>query len=221
MTDPNMIAHDEKIRSLESDFSNKGYSVVVRPKASDLPFDLAGFQPDLMARRGAEGVIVEVKTSTTRLPVERYKAILDRIASHEGWRFVLVTLDGPVEIDPTTTSFNLPEWQEIQQMFLTVDTLIHQGLWEPAVLYLWSVVEVALRRRAQAVSIPIEGFPGTRLLRHLYSFGEISVHEIDDLQMTLDYRNRVAHGLKTAIDAEFVKKAASTVGNLLAKWAAN
>lgn len=220
MTNTRMTPHDQKVRSLASDYSTKGYVVVVNPQPSELPVDLAGYQPDLIATRGTETVIVEVKTSANRLPIDRYRAIADRIAAHDGWRFILVTLDEPNQFDPPALPATLPDWREIRQKFLAVNTMVQQGLLEPAVLYLWSVVEVALRKRAESARIPVERFPNTRLLRHLYSFGEISVHEFDDLQTTLAYRDRVARGLTTVIDAAFVNKATTMVGNLLTKWAA-
>ena len=42
-------------------YRDEGYQVIVRPFGEQIPPFLAGFQPDLIAIRGNEGVIVEIK----------------------------------------------------------------------------------------------------------------------------------------------------------------
>lgn len=208
-----------KINQLASDFAAKGYTVVVAPKLTELSIDLGGYRPDLVAKRESEVVVVGVKSSTDRLPVEYYRSIAERIAEQKGWRFVLVTLDEPTDLAPPSLANHVPDWPQLEQRLKVVEEMVQQQLWEPSLLYLWSLAEAALRWRAAALRVPVERFPATRLLGQLYSYGEVSVHEFEDLQKTLEARNRIAHGLSATVESESVKRAVRSVGTLLTRWA--
>lgn len=212
-------AHARKIHSLQVDFDQKGYQVIIEPEPSELAIDLDGYRPDLIARRGAEVVVIAVKGSTERLPVERFKSIAERIAAQPGWRFVLVTVDDePIGLEPPSAPNQLLEWQELGRGLQVVERLIKEGLLPPALIYLWSIAEAALRRRAEAVRLPIERFPSDRLLKKLYSFGEVSFDEFDDLHSIFQIRNRVAHGMTAEIDPALVDRGVAIVRRFVAQW---
>lgn len=213
------ISLEERINELASDFAAKGYTVLVDPKRTELGIDLGGYLPGLLAKREGEVVLVEVKSSTDRLPVEYYRSIAERVAAQKGWRFVLVTLDEPAEIAPPSLAHPIPDWAQLEQRLTVVERMVQQQLWEPSLLYLWSLTEAALRRRAEALRLPVERFPASRLLAQLYSYGVLSIHEFEELQRTLEARNRMAHGLNAPIESESLKRAVASIRKLLAKWA--
>ncbi|NOK31716.1 hypothetical protein HMI49_00680 [Corallococcus exercitus] len=220
MNDKKSTAHNQKVLALAADFKSKGYVVHVEPQPLELPFELLGYRPDLVAIKGDEGVVVEVKASTERLSIDRFREIAERIAEHKGWRFVLVTLDEPTGVGSPAVLSQTPDWAGLQQRMKVVDDLVRQGLWEPAVLYLWSVIEAALRRRAEQVHIPVERFPATRLLDQLYSAGEISVKDFDGFRTVLHVKNQVAHGVMVIIEPGLLVRVTELTWGLLAKWTA-
>jgi hypothetical protein len=202
MSTTSSIFHDEKVRSLAEQYSRAGFQVSVKPGDSTLPFDLGGYHPDLVATKGNTGIIVEVKPSSARIPVERFQTLAEEIAKHSGWRFLLVTPDdiGSDSIPGTPGEF--PSWRQLASCAEHARRLIETGEYEPALLYLWSIFEGALRKRAMEVSIPIERFPVSRLINHMYSLGELSVTQYDIALAALEARNRLIHGNIAKADSQ-------------------
>lgn len=211
--------HDEKVASIASDLSTKGYSVFVEPNSIQIPFDLAGYQPDLVATRGDEGLIVEVKIRSQRTDVERYQEIAERIAKHPGWKFLFMTLDTSPDLERSDLDKVLPSWEEIQARLDQVASLTSQGLYSPALLYIWAVLESALRRRALAIQLPVERFANFRMLKQMYSMGELSMQQFDSLRQNLEKRNATAHGIEFEVGLNDVQEVLDVATTLVASWA--
>lgn len=210
--------HDAKVDALAEDYAREGFVVLKEPALGQLPFDLGDYRPDLIATKGDTGLVVEVKASASRISVDRLQQTAEDVASHPGWRFLLVTLDDVDSRQIPTTATELPTWRELEAKFAQVNSLLEKGMAEPALLYLWSVFEALLRRRAIAQNIPVERLPANSLLRHLYSQGEISVDQLDTFQEFFNKHNRLAHGGKETIDAESVQGLTRAVAELIAEW---
>jgi mRNA-degrading endonuclease RelE of RelBE toxin-antitoxin system len=119
------------------------------------------------------------------------------------------------------TSEELPSWEELINYFSQVTKLIENNNIEPAFLFLWSVFEGALRKRAVDVSIPVERLPVIRFLRSMYSLGELSISEFDSIQACLEQRNRLAHGYIQKLDLEVLHTFVILVVKLLIEWTSN
>ena len=89
--------HDGVVQSLAQRFREDGYDVIVEPSPDELPPALRSFRPDLLARRGSEGVIAEVKTR--RPPSRKNWTTVERMAeatrAMPGWRFELTLITNP------------------------------------------------------------------------------------------------------------------------------
>lgn len=218
MSNSTKLAHDKKITSLVEDYLQQGFTVIKEPTADSIPFDLGGYQPDLIVKKGDTTLIIEVKTKASRVSVDRFQSLAQEISKHEGWRFLLVTLED-AEPSKTPTSVNeLPTWPQLEAKLLQVQTLITEGLIEPATLYLWSIFEATLRKRAIAQSIPIERLPAPMLIKHMYSQGEISVNDVDTLLEFMSSRNRLAHGANETIDPHQVYSILQLVSLYISEW---
>ncbi len=210
--------HDKKVEDAASELRNSGYSVMIDPLSSDMPFDLGNYRPDIVAKRNREGVIVDVKASHARLSIDRFQEIAEEIGKHTGWKFVLVTLDDVDERIVPSVEGELSSWSELNNKLNTIDELFHGDLYEPGLLYLWGVIESMLRKRSFAEQLPIHRFPPAKLLNHMYSSGEISISEYDLLKELFTKRNKVAHGLAVVLGKNELEKAATITRELLAKW---
>ncbi len=104
------------------------------------------------------------------------------------------------------------------RIIIKLDTLIHNSLLEPALLYFWSILEAVLRKRAMSQNIPIWRFPEQNLLNHTFSSREISISEFDRFKICLDLRNKVAHGIVTTIDPHLLNLANTSIQSLVKKW---
>src|SRR5689334_9905526 len=81
------------IKRVAQQLEDQGYVVAIEPEPTVIPFPLGGYRPDILATRGAENIIVEVKSKRTRRALEEYKHVLDAVRQHAGWRFMLSTVD--------------------------------------------------------------------------------------------------------------------------------
>jgi mRNA-degrading endonuclease RelE of RelBE toxin-antitoxin system len=226
MIDNTKSLHDEKVASLIKKYRDQGFTVIQNPKADQLPFDLDNYQPDILATKnehesGLIGLIIEVKTSISPVSVERLQSVAEKISKHPGWRFLLVTLEDIEAESLPGTSEELPSWEELINYFSQVSKLIENNNIEPAFLFLWSVFEGALRKRAVDVSISVERLPVIRLLRSMYSLGELSISEFDSIQACLEQRNRLAHGYIQKLDLEVLHTFVILVVKLLIEWTSN
>ena len=215
--------HHDKVKSLAEKYVNEGFDVVIEPKMNQLqlPFNLGNYQPDIIATKNNSGLVIDVKTSTNRVSVENLQAISEEISRHPDWRFLLVTLEDIEAESLPETSEELPSWEELINYFSQVSKLIENNNIEPAFLFLWSVFEGALRKRAVDVSIPVERLPVIRLLRTMYSLGELSISEFDIIQAYLEKRNRLAHGYIQKLDSEVLHTFIMLIVKLLGEWISN
>lgn len=212
--------HEQKIQHIAQQLQERGYSVITEPSKSDLPFNLGNYVPDLIATKNDQGIIFEIKTSFKRLSIDRLQNLAEQVASHNGWRFVLITLDDEREdILPLETK-DFPYWQDLESRLSQVDMLIQGSLFEPAVLFLWSIIELLLRKKAILENIPIDRFPAHNLLDHLYSSGEISMQQFDVFKDFLKLRNKIAHGITTNSEAtkQTLVLANNAIKSLLEDW---
>ncbi|MEA5528832.1 hypothetical protein VB638_04385 [Dolichospermum sp. UHCC 0684] len=215
--------HHDKVKSLAEKYVNEGFDVVIEPKMNQLqlPFNLGNYQPDIIATKNNSGLVIDVKTSTNRVSVENLQAISEEISRHPDWRFLLVTLEDIEAESLPGTSEELPSWEELINYFSQVSKLIENNNIEPAFLFLWSVFEGALRKRAVDVSISVERLPVIRLLRSMYSLGELSISEFDIVQAYFEKRNRLAHGYIQKLDSEVLHTFVILVVKLLGEWISN
>jgi Holliday junction resolvase len=218
MSSVDKTLHDEKLEALISSYAQDGFNVIKEPSTNQLPFDLGGYKPDLLVTKGDTHLIIEVKTSASRVSVDRFQSLAQEISKHPGWRFLLVTLDDVDSKKIPTTTAELPSWSELEVKLEQAQKLTNEGMLEPALLYLWSIFEAALRKRAIAQSIPVERLPATMLLNHMYSLGEVSVEQLDLLREFMNKRNRIAHGANEPIDSARVSVLVQVIKNLLTEW---
>ena len=146
------------LQSLASRYREEGYEVVVEPRGSELPEALRQFRPDLLARRGDELVVAEVKRrrpgGTAWREVERL-AEVTRTVPHA--RFDLVVLDDAA--DGTEAASRDWSADEIQRALADVEKLVEEKRTAPAILLLFAALEPQLRAMAAAESVFV---PGTR-----------------------------------------------------------
>ena len=184
------MSNSQLEQQVADNYRKEGYKVQVNPESDELPFDLGNYRPDLVVQKDNERFIIEVRGSAAQTSVDRLRDVAELVTQHPGWRFLLITGDDTTEAEPLTN-------EQINQRKTQAERLISLGEMEAAFLTLWSVLEALLRRLAEQASIPIERFPTTSLIKHLYSQGELSMSQYEkalDLQLL---RNSLAHGLQT------------------------
>ena len=210
--------YEQRIESTAQELLANGYKVSIEPLVADLPFELGGYRPNLIATKDAEGIVLEIQTTLNRLSVDRFQDISERVATHHGWRFLLITLDDTSEQILPSSGNELPSWHELNTRLVTLNMLIEDLLFEPAILYLWSILEAAFRKRSIAQNLPISRFPTKQLLNHTFSSGEISISEFDLFKTSLEIRDKISHGTIVSIDPKMLDSANSSIQILVKAW---
>ena len=212
--------HDTLVTGVAEKYEKEGYKVFVEPKTPNLPFDLGSYRPDLIAMKSEhDGYIIEIKSKATRVSVDQFRDLAETIAQHKGWRFLLVTGDD-VAIDETERKNEqlLLSWEQIFERNEEGEKLLSIGANQSAFVLYWAILEAVMRKRAEALSIPIERFPTSSLINHLYSQGELSIDQYEKVRRLLNVRNQTVHGFQTQNLENEVVELKKLVTDLLALW---
>jgi Holliday junction resolvase len=65
-------------------YEERGYTVSVGPSVAEIPFSLGNFRPDILASRGDEHLIIEVKSSAERVDPAVYFEVDELVQQHPG-----------------------------------------------------------------------------------------------------------------------------------------
>ena len=102
------------VENLVRDYERDGYSVVIETESSRMPDELRSIKPDMLARRGDEWVVVEIKGPDSKRPPDEARALASAIEAHENWRLDLEFYEPEEEqrtqiVEPTTIKRSIRE----------------------------------------------------------------------------------------------------------------
>lgn len=197
-------------------YQKQGFSVIVNPDFSRLPFDLGGYRPDLIAQKEPDqNYIIEVKGSSHQISVDRFRSIAEMVHAHPEWRFLIVTGDDDL---PVGSEFDLLRYDEALRRADQAEALIEAGADEASFLFLWSTLEGMMRRRSIQADIPIERMTPLAMTNHFYSQGELSREQFHQIKELVAIRNRAVHGFHDQQIGEGAKKLLLLVRKLASEW---
>ncbi|MBN8930231.1 MAG: hypothetical protein BGO51_01015 [Rhodospirillales bacterium 69-11] len=87
--------HRETLRRTAQEYRRRGYDVKEAPSREALPGFLTGLSPDLIASKGGDRVVVEIKRADRLKGSNDLTDLAARVADHPDWRFELITLAQP------------------------------------------------------------------------------------------------------------------------------
>ncbi len=220
MTSALQNLHDSKIQEIADEYSRAGYEVTIEPGPENLPFALAGYLPDLVARKGESGFIVDVKSTTyaARMSTDRLRTVAAEVAQHDGWRFLLVTADDIRGDELPGIGERSTSWSEILERSEHAHRLDAMGEREAAYLLQWIAFEQLLRFHAERIALPIERLASSLLIRHLYSCGELTIPQFDAALACQEARNRIAHGIHCPELPDAAQQLRKLVRDLSNEW---
>lgn len=186
----------QALRRVAREYQRDGYEVLIEPSTEMLPDWLGSFQIDLLASNKDEHVVVEIKSQPNLNAPPPVDALARAVESHAGWRldFVVVNSRGA---KLTHERERLLDEKELGRRIEMASKLQDEGLYEAAMLMLWSAIEGALRRSAVLAGILIESFDTIALLKQLHFQGLLTADQYRSLRGAADIRNATAHGLKS------------------------
>jgi hypothetical protein len=185
---------EERVDTLAAEYRSKGYAVHVRPAENVLPSFLREFKPEIVATSPAGNVVIEV-TSLPRFDAEETQRLAEAVERNPGWRFDVAFVNPPVGPDIPAQE-HLADDEQVTRMLENAETLSKEGHVEAAGLIAYSALETILRRLAQSKAPQIERQSSSRVLKELYSLGNIHPDTFEKLLPLMEFRNAVAHGFR-------------------------
>lgn len=207
--------HRRAVEALASEYEEQGYTILMEPAPSDTPESLRPYQPDLVAMKGTEKWVIEVKTRGLKRQDEGQWAAFAEKAAQAGWRFRIVIAEVGEE---DLRSYEMPDAAEIEAALSSPERLATEGELAAALLIGWSLFEAAARRRLLRDSQdPGRAVTPVGLAKALVHLGYLDESELDRLRKIADLRNRVAHGLfKANVPADSIELLAALTRRMLA-----
>ena len=172
------------------EYRSKGYEVLLNAPLDFLP----GFSADLLARKGDEVRVIEVKSRPSLAADPKVSELARLIESKPGWSFELLLVGEPEKLDSPVGARSFERGNVVQRIE-QAERSLEAGLPEAAFLLAWSALEAAAR-----ASIKPQGVSDTRVtsprfvLDQAIFHGVISRDRYDALVRMLEYRNAIAHG---------------------------
>lgn len=190
-----------KIEEVRSEYEARGFEVLADPEQQHVPFDLDGFRPELLARKGGENYLIIVRLSAAWTSMGRLVELADEVRRHPGWHLLLVTADDVELVGAPGLDDALPSWPRLCAEASRAFAMVQGGAEPDAAFFvLWATLEGVLRKTAECRGLPIERLPTTNVLPGLYDFGELTMEQYDQLRSLLTLRNRVAYGFGAGRD---------------------
>jgi len=208
---PKEYPSKEVLQSIATVYRRRGYDVSVEPSGRDLPAFLADATPDLIAHRGDEHLVIEVKHSPKGVDPAQLNAIAERIAKEPGWRFVVLAVPQAANVQHGT--LQTVDEPSIKRQVEEADSLLRSGHVAAALMLVWAALEAILRLLVVRHHLSITRADAASLIRLLVSEGVIGDDAFRQLNDGLALRNALAHGARV-IDKESADEGASVTRTL-------
>jgi HEPN domain-containing protein len=207
------------LERIAEDYRRRGYDVVLEPRGASLPDFISDATPDIIAHRGDEHLIIEVKGSPHQGDRGQLHAIARRVAEQPGWRFVLMAT-GPQPDTTPDSELNLLDEQSIRRRFDEANSLVERGHLEAAFMLAWASIEALLRLLLVRDGLAPPRADPASLLRTAASEGLIGREEFARLNDAYRLRSAFVHGFRPSPgdysrEAVAATKALSTISESL------
>lgn len=191
-------AEYQLVRKTAEEYRRQGYAVSVGTPLDFLP----GFRADLIARKGGQVKVIEVKSRASLASRAQLDELTREIDSRPGWSFELLLVAEPRKIEPPEGAHPLEQARVLERLD-EAEALLRAGHAEPAFLLAWSACEAALRLLTADQGVSAEGITTTAHLLEQAGFrGIVSRDEYAELTALHRHRNAIAHGFS---DADFTE----------------
>lgn len=203
------------LREVAERFEGEGYQVLLEPSPSKLPKLLRQYQPDLLAMKGNERVVVEIKKSSEPLASHRLNSLRRSVAKIPGWRLEIVWY-GDIRTRSSKQGRNLSD-TEIRQWLADIPVGRTKQSKNAELMALWACFEAAVRNRLAALGqVEKSPIPPSSLVRKAISFGLLSQNDLSVLDDLGRLRNQVSHGYRVQTKGPMpLKRLRKTIAQVL------
>jgi Holliday junction resolvase len=195
----NMINSHRSERLVAKRYEEQGYVVTLNPASSAFPFALGSYRPDILATKGDDKIIIEVKSAGAKIDSDAYFRLDQEVQRHPGWRFVLVTVAEADLQGHDSSGTGSVSIEKIQEHLRNIDRVAEKPELATLVLpKLWMVYLSALRLLALNDGLEVENVSDLSFLNKAYSTGILSFDEYESARRLMSLRNDAVHRLDTS-----------------------
>jgi hypothetical protein len=208
---------EKELEQLAKQYREEGYRVVLHPQGDQLPPFAQDFGADLVATRGEERVLVQVKHDRAALEADPEVPVRAEITNAQpGWQYDLVILKEDDPLRRLTRGAREPSNEELNEVLVSVERMIEGGDHRAACVFAWATLEAVMRRVAREVELYLPRTTPGELLQTLYGNGLLSREDFDELNRLYRLRTGIVHGLiPPAIDPALIRAAVRATRSLL------
>ncbi len=184
-------AAEYQLRKQTADaFRDQGYEVSIDEELDFLP----GFKADLLARKGNQVRVIEVKTRSALANVSELDELARATKERPGWSFELLLVGEAEQLEPPPGAGSFDS-ERIHQLLDEAETMLATGHAESAFLLAWSACEAALRLLVGDQEGSTKRITGARQsLEQAVFLGIISEDERRRMTKLWQLRNACVHG---------------------------
>jgi uncharacterized protein YutE (UPF0331/DUF86 family) len=176
------------LENVRAGLTAEGYDVILQPDRLSLPPFLQHLQPDAIASRHDENLVVEVvsRTPAANRKIERVK---EALRSRPNWKLRTIWISGR----DLPASLEKPSLEFVHSALTELDQLLAADFLRPALLVAWACLE-GIGRVLLPDALQKPQTPG-RLVEQLAENGYIDRTQAAELRQLVDFRNRFIHGV--------------------------
>jgi hypothetical protein len=208
---------EKALEQVAKRYAEEGFSVSLHPQGEQLPAFAKDFGVDILATRGEERVLVQVKWDREDLEADPSVPAQAGVTNTQpGWRYDLVVLNEGDPFRRVTRGATEPTREQIEEMLQNVDRLMQAGYLQAACVFAWAALEAAMRQVANDAGLYLPRITASEMLRTLYANGFLTREAFEELKQSFRVRTEVVHGLvPSAVDVAMVSAAAQAARQFL------
>ncbi len=205
-----------KIKELAAEYRKLGFDVHIQPTRSKRPSFLQELQPDMIASRGDENIVVEVKSGSGGIE-SPYQQFVSALQNQPGWRFELV-LTNSREVAKYGSEYELLDGDEIRSMAIESHKSLRRGERRIAALLAWICLEgVLVEGLRKYIATPVLNRSPKRLIKEAVSMGLLNQGDYRNLEHFAEFRNGFVHAMRVeppqAEDIQYVLQIVNKILN--------
>lgn len=198
---------ERQLASIVADeYRSKGYEVTPEASVHFMP----GFRADLVARKGDEVRVVEVKTRASLKHSPQIVKLAEAVKTQPGWHFDLILVGDGEKVELPDAPVAPLDAAAIARRLTFAETALAGAAPESALLIAWSALEGVLRGRLTTDAIvPERTIAPADVFKQAVFHGVITGDDYANWNDLRPQRNAIAHGFS-------VKVSPATAASLIA-----
>ena len=195
-------------------YRKDGFRVYLAPDANSRPKFLGDIVPDLIAKKGDQRVVLEVKELTSDKKKSQLGKIASLVENEPGWRLELVLYE---EEDDLPKDPLYPSPKSIRAAIQDANEIYKQGHTAAAMMLACSAFEAAAKRAIAKVEDRYAyKLPPNDLVKRLVFHGFLTEGELEVAHKAIIRRNQIVHGrLKRPVPEKMLNGICKFTGRLL------